>query len=524
MGTPSFQALEQELRFSGHWIVGAQGSGKTNLLVCMIAADLPRDASIIVMDSKGDLTDEVRHLNLGSRLIVLDPEKAPFALNPLDVEKADIKRAVNQVEYIFGAMLEASVTPKQKGLLRSLLRACVMGIPNSTVLTIQDLIISGPENYRHYIQHLPPDLQHLFDTSKNGEWHSYDATLNELKWRMRLLLESDLIKQIFLAPKTRFRIADAMDNGNVLVIDNSEAKLHKDGSAFLGRYFIAQIWGAATARSGRQQHQKKPVYVYIDEADTVIDSTVAEIIDRCRSQRIALILAHQRVRGQIDDTNVLAALENCAIKMVNVKAEAPYFSKLMDIPEERIKSLNQGFFATEMRGHPPSIIQVPKASIPYRTMTASEEAALQVKMREKYGIRPDDSSPAQPPPPPPPNASPRTPPPPPPPRPNEAQNKPAPSAPRRDEAKLRDRTGALDWEVTISPRIAEAGGEVPLVVQRAGQPVKINVKIPALTKNNTVFRLAGLGHFRPDKSRGDLYLTIKVPPYPEQNTDWADQW
>jgi hypothetical protein len=313
-----------------------------------------------------------------------------------------------------------------------------------------------------------------------------------------------------------------MDTGKVLVIDNSEAKLHKDGSAFLGRYFIAQIWGAATARSGRPQHQKKPVYVYIDEADTVIDSTVAEIIDRCRSQNIALILAHQRVRGQIDDTNVLAALENCAIKMVNVKAEAPYFAKLMDIPEERIKSLDQGCFATEMRGHPPSIIQVPKASVPFPRMTASQETALQNRMVEEYGIPEIANTDVSPPaPPPPPSATPRTPPPP---RPNEAQNKPAPSPRPRDEAKLQDRTGALDWEVTISPRIAEAGGEVPLVVQRAGQPVKINVKIPALTKNNTVFRLAGLGHFRPDKSRGDLYLTIKVPPYPEQNTDWADQW
>jgi hypothetical protein len=227
-----------------------------------------------------------------------------------------------------------------------------------------------------------------------------------------------------------------MDNGNVFVIDNSEAKLHKDGAAFLGRYFIAQIWGAATMRSGRPQHQKKPVYVYIDEADTVIDSTVAEIIDRCRSQNIALILAHQRT-GQIKDANVLSALENCAIKMVNVKAEAPYFARLMDIPEERIKKLDRGFFAMEMRGQPPSIIQIPKASVPYRTMTASEETALQRRMLERYGIseilKTDVSPSPQPPPPPQPTASPRTPPPPPP-RPNEAQNKPAPSAPPREAA------------------------------------------------------------------------------------------
>ncbi len=380
-------------------------------------------------------------------------------------------------------MLEASVTPKQKGLLRSLLRACVIGIPNSTVLTIQDLIISGPDDYRQYIQHLPSDLQHLFDTSKKGEWHSYDATLNELKWRFRLLLNPISSSKCFSPPRHVFVLPTQWITATCLLSIIQRPSFTRTALLFLGRYFIAQIWGAATMRSGRPQHQKKSVYVYIDEADTVINSTVAEIIDRCRSQNIALILAHQRT-GQIEDTNVLSALENCAIKMVNVKAEAPYFARLMDIPEERIKKLDRGFFAMEMRGQAPSIIQVPKASVPFQIMTASEEAALQRRMIERYGISEILNTDVSPPPPPPPSATPRTSPPP---RPNEAQNKPAPPPPPRDEAKLRNRTGALDWEVTISPRIAEAGGEVPLVVQRAGQPVKINVKIPALTKNNTVF-------------------------------------
>jgi type IV secretory pathway VirB4 component len=309
MGTPSFQTLSQETRFSGHWVVAQQGMGKTTLLINMIAADLQRDASIIVMDAKGDLTEAVRHLNLGSRLIILDPVEAPFALNPLDVPKTDTKRSVDQVEYIFGAMLGASVTPKQQALLRSLLRACIVGIPDPTLLTIQDLIISGPDKYRAFIREMPPDLQHLFDTSPNGEWKSYDAPRSELKWRLRLLLESELIQRIFMAPHTRFKIGEAMDAGNIIVIDNSQAKLHVDGSMFLGRYFIAQIWAAATARAAKPRDPKKPVFVYIDEADTVIDAKVAEIIDRCRSQNIGLILAHQRTK-QIEDTNVLSALEN----------------------------------------------------------------------------------------------------------------------------------------------------------------------------------------------------------------------
>jgi hypothetical protein len=64
---------------------------------------------------------------------------------------------------------------------------------------------------------------------------------------------------------------------------------------------------------------------------------------------------------------------------------------------------------------------------------------------------------------------------PPPSQPRTAPAAPSPPTPPmpNDTTKLRDRTGALDWELTINPRIAEAGGEIPLVVQRAGQPVKI---------------------------------------------------
>src|SRR5262249_58641365 len=125
-----------ETRFSGQWIVAAQGTGKTNLLLHMLASDLKKDASIIIMDSKGDLSTPIRNLCLGNRLVLLDARQ-PFAINPLDVPRADPKRAVNHLEYIFGALLEANVTPMQKSLLRSILRAVVIGFPQPTLQPIQ---------------------------------------------------------------------------------------------------------------------------------------------------------------------------------------------------------------------------------------------------------------------------------------------------------------------------------------------------------------------------------------------------
>jgi hypothetical protein len=122
----------------------------------------------------------------------------------------------------------------------------------------------------------------------------------------------------------------------------------------------------------------------------VIDATVSNIIDMCRSANIALILAHQRTK-QIEDANVLSALENCAIKMANVDAEATYFSKLLHIPEERINNLPVGHFAMHVRGEGSSIVQVPLATLPYRMMTKIERIQMRRRMIEKYGYRAADT-------------------------------------------------------------------------------------------------------------------------------------
>ncbi|ANV99325.1 hypothetical protein [Bradyrhizobium icense] len=114
---------------------------------------------------------------------------------------------------------------------------------------------------------------------------------------------------------------------------------------------------------------------------------IAAIIDELRSQKIGLVLAHQKLRGQIEDTNVISSLENCAIKMVNVgMGEVDYFSKLLDIPVDRMKNLPRGHFATDIRWEGTSIMSVPKAKLPFRMMTADEERALQLRMKKLYGV------------------------------------------------------------------------------------------------------------------------------------------
>jgi hypothetical protein len=59
--------------------------------------------------------------------------------------------------------------------------------------------------------------------------------------------------------------------------------------------------------------------------------------------------------------------------MANVDAEAPYFSKLLHVPEERMNTLPIGHFAMHVRSEGCKIVAIPRATLPFKKMTDAEE-------------------------------------------------------------------------------------------------------------------------------------------------------
>jgi hypothetical protein len=380
--------IPDELRFSGTWIVARPGRGKTVLLTSMIIEDLKKDCSIIIFDGKGDLINPIRELtDLQDDLIIIDPDN-PIALNPLDVPKTDVRKAVAQLEYLFSALLASKITPKQQTLFRSVLRALIIGFDYPTLETFKDIIVNGVKNYRTQIDRLPPDLQDFFTKEFDRD---YSDTRNELVWRLRLLMENDLIRVMLNAPVTRFDLKKRMDDGKIIIINNSQALLDKDGSEFFARFFIAQLWRAATAR--QLQKEKKPVYVYIDECQLAIrrDDMIASILDECRSQKIAMILAHQRTE-QIESKNVLSALSNCAIRISNSDEESKFFADKLRTTQEHLTSLKCGQFAVFARDVAPQAFTKNVEMVDlskYQKITPAQHDAMRRKMAEMYGPEPD---------------------------------------------------------------------------------------------------------------------------------------
>jgi hypothetical protein len=184
-------SIPDEARFAGHWIVSPPGRGKTTLLHAMVMEDIRRPgASLILMDSKGDLIEPIRGLTeLQDRLIIIDPDpQNPVAINPLDIGQSDLAQSIDLLEYLFASLLEFKMTAMQTTLFRSVLRALVIAFPNPTLETFRDLLTNGYDKYKDLIAALPLDLQDFFYKDFNEK--NYVDRRREVLQRLRLLLDS----------------------------------------------------------------------------------------------------------------------------------------------------------------------------------------------------------------------------------------------------------------------------------------------------------------------------------------------
>jgi hypothetical protein len=335
--------IEGRARFAGTWVVAPPGRGKTNLLHNMISEDRKQNATIVLMDSKGDLIQFYKGYD---DVVIIEP--STVQINPFQLGTST--RTLDFLEYIFSALLETKLTPKQTTLFRCVL-ALILRIPNATIETFRKVLVHGWKDHEPYVMTLDEDNRDFFYVEgRKSEFDGgqYQETKQEVLQRLRFLVSNDYMKKIFTAPTSNTNFFELLDSGKTIVIDNSKDELGETGAEFFGRFFIALVWMAAVSRSKLRQEQKVPVYFYIDECHTVVrrDTKITTILDECRSQKIALILAHQRI-AQIE-APVLDALSNCAIRIANSDDDAEALSKRFRIEPEALR-LPVGSFACFVR-------------------------------------------------------------------------------------------------------------------------------------------------------------------------------
>lgn len=398
--------LPQELRFEHMHIIAGTGHGKTQALQHLICQDLAGHEdevpSLIIIDSQGDMLAKLSQLDefnpttgrLRDRLVIIDPTDVeyPPALGLFDVHQARLRgydrryqeQIMNGVielyDFIFSGLLGSELTAKQSVIFRYLARL-MLTIPNATIHTLKD-VMQDSAAFLPYFEKLEGSARDFFLNEFNEK--QFNETKKQISRRLWGILENQTFERLFSSPTNKLDMFEAMNGGKIILVNTAKDFLKEERSSFLGRFFIALTFQAAMERATLPHHQRRPAFLYIDEAADYFDDTIDSLLTQARKFKLGIVFAHQYVDQLRRKSKALesSVMTNTGIKMAGglSYADAHTLAPNMGTSHHYISSMKKGKshtqFATYLRNHTSSAIAL---SIPFGTLEKKDKM-----LREEY--------------------------------------------------------------------------------------------------------------------------------------------
>jgi len=292
------------------YMLGGTGTGKSTLMLNMIAQDMQAGRAVILIDPHGDLWEKALRLVPGKRLddLVLvhptDP-RGTFTMNVLERLSGDVEGEHGR---IIGELLDflkrsqwrevpEAFGPMFENYFRNGLQLLLSAEgDNASILDFQRVF--SDDSYR----------KKLIGKCKNEDvvrfWREivaeacYEAKLSNhapyIVCKMAPITGNTHLKRILGANRSTLDFGKIIERQQICLINLAQPYLAKDASRFLGGMITARLVASAkAAQAAVPDDQRKRANVYMDEFQTYISAGLADGLAEVRKYGLNLVLANQ---------------------------------------------------------------------------------------------------------------------------------------------------------------------------------------------------------------------------------------
>jgi hypothetical protein len=342
--------LSPAARLRHLYLLGATGTGKTNLLLRLIESDIQNQRAFCVIDLRGDLVDRIL-LRLAAeappetwqkRLLLIDLRDGEYTagFNPLNGEGDNPSHAYTH------ALLMLSVLKKQSDSwgvqLEETLRNSLLALSATgwSLLEIGPLLTNAA--FRTQVLESVGDSQvkafferfAQLSVAEQNKWTG--AVLNKIT----PLISIPALRFLF-GQRQGFSFQELLDNqpGMIILISLAVDRLH-DAARLTGGLLISNFQAAIMARVEQPEEQRVPAHLYVDEFECMASDKFEEIVAEGRRFRVGLTLSHQNL-SQLP-TNLRQVIRN------NVHTQVYFQTGALDAGE-LAKEIGGGKASDEVR-------------------------------------------------------------------------------------------------------------------------------------------------------------------------------
>jgi hypothetical protein len=379
-------------------VIGASGSGKSNLLLQLLLEDVKQGGGIALLDPHGDLVDDLLARLPEHRIedvILFDPADTeyPVGFNVLAAH-SDLEKTLlaSDLVAIF-RRLSTSWGDQMHAVLANAIQAFLESERGGTIADLRKFLID--REFRAEFLTTIPDEEITYYWRKEFPLLS-GRPQGPILTRLDSFLRPKLVRQMVAQRENKIDFRSVMDDGKIFLAKLAQGAIGEENAALLGSFLIARFHQTAMSRQDMRAAERRPFLIAADECQHFVTPSMASILSGARKYSVGLVLAHQDLTQlQRKDSEVFASLTaNAGTRIVfrvgdaDARALADGFA---NFTSEDLRALSPGeaICRFDRADHDFNLV-VPLVETIDEDAASAKRAYIVDRARKKYGQPPSE--------------------------------------------------------------------------------------------------------------------------------------
>lgn len=313
LGTNSYRGkdtqiyMSKEDRLRHMYIIGQTGTGKTSILLNMIAQDIKNGEGCCYIDPHGSDIQKILSFIPKERIddvIYFDPAYTarPMGLNMLEYDPKYPEQktfVVNELMSIFNKLFDMKTSggPMFEQYFKNS-AFLAMDDPENHATLLEISRILGNKEYRDslLIKCRNPIIKEFWiNAEKTTGDQSIANFVPYITSKFDNFISNDIMRPVVLQEKSVFNFREIMDNKKILLVNLSKGRLGEINANLIGLLLVGKIQMAAMSRVDMYGQKMNDFYLYIDEFQNITTDSIASILSEARKYHLSLTVAHQYI-------------------------------------------------------------------------------------------------------------------------------------------------------------------------------------------------------------------------------------
>ncbi len=310
--------IRAEDRMRHMYVIGKTGMGKSTLLENLAIQDIQNGEGICFIDPHGETAEKLLEYVPESRI------KDVVYFAPFDVENPVGFNVMEDVGYDKRHLVVAGLmssfkriwvdmwSARMEYILQNVLLA-LLEYPDTTLIDINRMLINK-EFRKKVVEYVTDPIVKRFwveEFAGYGDRYTQEAT-PAIQNKVGQFASNPLVRNIIAQPKSTFDIREIMDTRKIFIVNLSKGRMGEQNADLLGSMLTTKIYLSAMSRAEETAeglNKLPPFYLYVDEFQSVVNDSFANILSEARKYKLSLTIAHQYIE-QVDEEIQAAVFGN----------------------------------------------------------------------------------------------------------------------------------------------------------------------------------------------------------------------